>query len=369
MHLFPDPKIFLSIGPIQITWYALCILTGALFAYGLSQKTVKKWGYGQALLEDYFLPMFALSILGARVYYVLFQWDYYSRYPQEIIQIWHGGLAIHGGLIVGICFSLYYFKKKKVSFLRMFDAIMPNVLLAQAFGRWGNFFNQEAFGNIVPESFYDSFPAFIKDHMYIQGAYREPTFLYESTMNIVGFLLISFVFRRKGYRKHGDCGWAYCIWYGSTRFVIESLRSDSLMLGPIKVAQLISVALVILGVVGLSGKLTRYKKPVLCFACKEKPSRLLDDIARQGYLVTSVFSDTPAETIVQRVDDLGNGHDDCILVTDVVQEVMQAKKIGAYSILVSQDLTDDTACQTIQDINEIKNVIKEEKSWSDNTIW
>ena len=105
------------------------------------------------MLEDYIIPTFIIAILGARVYYVIFEWGYYSTHLNEIIAIWNGGLAIHGGLIAGLLYSIYFFKKRNVSCLRMADAIMPSVMVGQVFGRWGNFMNQEAFGRIVPESF------------------------------------------------------------------------------------------------------------------------------------------------------------------------------------------------------------------------
>lgn len=151
MQLFPDTKIILSIGGLHVTWYAVLILTGVLAAYFLAQNTMKKWGYSKTILEDYVIPMMALSIIGARLYYVIFEWDFYSAHPDQIIAIWNGGLAIYGGLIVGVLYSIYYFKRQRISALRMADCIMPGVMVAQAFGRWGNFMNQEAFGKVVPK--------------------------------------------------------------------------------------------------------------------------------------------------------------------------------------------------------------------------
>ena len=109
MQFFPNSKIFVSFGTLHITWYAICILTGALIAYALCQRTIKKWGYASALLEDYLFPLLLIGILGARIYYVIFEWSYYSQHVEEIVAIWHGGLAIHGGIIAGLLFSLYYF--------------------------------------------------------------------------------------------------------------------------------------------------------------------------------------------------------------------------------------------------------------------
>lgn len=269
MHFFPNSKIFVSFGSFQITWYAIFILMGALCAYELCQKTMKKWGYSSSVLEDYVFPMLLIGICGARLWYVIFEWGYYSKHISEIIQIWHGGLAIHGGLIAGTLFSYFYFKRKKISFLRMFDLIMPNVLLAQAFGRWGNFMNQEAYGGIVSESYFRYYPSFIKKQMYIDGNYHQPTFLFESTCNLIGFLLISFVYRKHGYKRRGDCGFMYMVWYGMTRFVIEGMRTDSLMIFGLRTAQLVSLGLMIVGCLGLSGIFHKlfhwYKKPVVLF--------------------------------------------------------------------------------------------------------
>ena len=204
MQLFPDPKILLSIGDVHITWYAVLILTGALIAYALSLRTLKKWGYDSEILENFFVPMLLIAIVGARLYYVIFEWEQYAADPIRIFRIWEGGLAIHGGLIAGVAFGLWYFHRMKVDGLRVMDAIFPNILIAQALGRWGNFMNQEAFGRVVSESYYNGWPSFIKDQMYIGGQYREPTFLYESLANLLGFALITFVYRKHGRRKRGD---------------------------------------------------------------------------------------------------------------------------------------------------------------------
>lgn len=269
MHLFPSTKIFVSFGSFEIAWYAVLILTGALCAYLLCQRTMKKWGYAPEVLDDYVVPMLFIGILGARAWYVIFEWQYYSQHMNEIVAIWNGGLAIHGGLIAGFIFSLFFFKRRKISFLRMFDLIMPTVLLAQAFGRWGNFMNQEAYGGIVPESFFAHYPAFIKNQMFIDGAYRMPTFLFESVCNLLGFLFITFIFRKYWYKRRGDCGFMYMVWYGITRFVIEGMRTDSLMVLGLRTAQLVSLALMGVGCLGLMGVFHKTfhwkKKPVVLF--------------------------------------------------------------------------------------------------------
>lgn len=269
MHFFPSSTVIISFGPFAITWYAAFILTGALIAYKFCQRTMTKWGYSESVMEDYAIPMLFCGVAGARIYYVIFQWGYYSKHLEEIVMTWHGGLAIHGGLIAGAIFSYFYFKKKKIHFLRAIDAIMPNVLIAQACGRWGNFMNREAFGGVVSEEFINHFPAFIKNRMFIDGAYHHPTFLYESVANIIGFLFITFIFRKKFHKKQGDNGFMYLLWYGIVRFFIEGLRTDSLMFGPLRVAQCISLLFVLAGVLGLTGVFHKvfhlYTKPVVLF--------------------------------------------------------------------------------------------------------
>ena len=369
MSFNPTPTVFLAIGPVQITWYALCILTGVFITYALTQKTLKRWGYGPALLEDYAIPAFLVAILGARFYYVLFQWSYYAKYPEEIIKIWNGGLAVHGGILACLLYSYFYFKNRKVSFWRMADALLPNVLIGQACGRWGNFFNQEAYGNIVDASFYQHFPNFIKEKMYIDGFYRQPTFLFECVLNIVGWIVITFIFRKKAYRKHGDCGWAYFIWYGMVRFLIEALRSDSLMLGPMKVAQLISLVFIVVGLIGYKGWFHHYKQPVLCFACQKQPMHTIQLLKENGFQTVVLNQDSSANEIVQAADHMNQGHDDCILITDMVQEIEQGRKSGLYTILLSEENSPNKACQYVSCQEDLYYVVQEEKSWSDNTIW
>ena len=150
----------------------------------------------------------------------------------------------------------------------MADAIVPNVLLAQGIGRWGNFINQEAFGRTVSESFYRFFPEWFKNQMYIQGAYREPTFFYESVGDILGFILIVFVYKKYSKPKRGDMVYAYLLWYGAVRIVVEGLRTDSLMFGRLRMAQVISVVFIIVGLLGMLGvfrKVMKNPKPVILF--------------------------------------------------------------------------------------------------------
>ncbi len=269
MTFFPDLRTFIQIGPVSIAWYAICILTGIVAVYFLISRNIRKMGYSQELFDSIFMGALVSGILGARLWYVaFFEFSYYISHPLAILEIWNGGLAIQGGLVFGAGFVLYYAKKHRLNFFRFADAILPYVILAQAAGRWGNFFNQEAYGRVVSESFYRFFPAWFKEIMFIDFAYREPTFLYESAMNILGFILIIGIFKHFRKNKRGDLAYFYLIWYGITRFIIEGFRSDSLMFMNLRVAQLTSIVFIIVGVLGILGlfrRLFRRQKPVILF--------------------------------------------------------------------------------------------------------
>ena len=274
MTFFPDMKTIVTMGGLQITWYAVIILSAAFVSYFLSVRQFKKMGYKEAVFENFFLYMMPIAILGARCWYVLFQWEYYIHDPIRIFYIWEGGLAIHGGIIAATIFGYFYFKKKAMNGLRIADVIFPNLLIAQAIGRWGNFMNQEAYGGIVSENFYQGWPSFIKDQMWINGEYRQPTFLYEAVGNIIGFCLITFIFKKYGRKKRGDLAFAYLAWYGVVRLFVEGLRTDSLMLGDLRIAQIISILSIFIGVSGILGLwdclfhknwLFKKQKPVVLF--------------------------------------------------------------------------------------------------------
>ncbi len=252
MTFFPDSKTFIQIGSFTIAWYAICIIIGAVIAYKIGQYNFKRMGLDKEVLSDYFFGLMITGVIGARIWYVIFMWnELYANNPIEIIMFRHGGLAIQGGIFVGLVFSWWYFRKHKIDFMVAGDAIMPGVLVAQALGRWGNFFNQEAFGGPVGLKFLQSLhlPDFIIEGMYINGQYYYPTFLYESLANIAGFLIIYFVIR-KIQTKQGEQFFSYFIWYGIFRFFIEGLRTDSLYIMGLRTAQLVSVVFVVVGIAG-----------------------------------------------------------------------------------------------------------------------
>lgn len=243
-------KVALDLGPIQIYWYSIFIFIGMLVACFLIYKEAKKRGIEEDFLVNLTFNTIIIGIIGARLYYVLFNLSYYLDNPVEIFQIWNGGLAIHGGIIAGLLFIIYYCKKHEVNLWKMLDIIVVGLIIAQAIGRWGNFFNSEAYGPITTASHLKSLgiPQFIIDGMYILGEYRQPTFFYESVWCLFGFLAM-LIIRQYKYLKIGQLTSFYLIWYGIIRFIIEAMRTDSLMLGPLKMAQLVSLVFIVSGII------------------------------------------------------------------------------------------------------------------------
>ena len=238
--------IFIKIGTIEVRWYSILILFAFIIGYFLIINRGKKEKIDTVTITDMCFYLIIVAILGARLYYCLFNIDYYLLSPLSIFKIWEGGLAIHGGVISGIIFLIFYCKKKNLNIVTIFDIIAPALALGQAIGRWGNFFNSEAFGPAIKLSTLQKFhiPNFIIDGMYIDGNYHHPTFLYESLGCLIIFIIL-ILLRNK--LKKGQVTGIYFILYGIIRFFIESLRQDSLMLGSFKVAQLISILAIIVG--------------------------------------------------------------------------------------------------------------------------
>ena len=187
-----DP-IAIKIGPIEVAWYGIIIVIGMMLAIYLTIKEGEKRGLSEDFIIDTAFWILPLGIIGARLYYVLFELDYYLNNPGQIFAIWEGGLAIYGGIIAGLAAIYWRCKKEEVPFVLMTDIVAPHVLLAQAIGRWGNFVNQEAHGGEVSRQFLENLmlPEFIIEGMHINGAYYHPTFLYESLWSLIGVALIS----------------------------------------------------------------------------------------------------------------------------------------------------------------------------------
>ncbi len=240
--------IAFQLGLIAVHWYGLLIGLGIALALLVVYRLSNRGGMDTESVIDACIYMLPFGFVGARLYYVLFNLDFYLKRPDEIVKVWHGGLAIHGGVLAAVIFLFFYTRRKKMEFLRLLDILAPAVILAQAIGRWGNFVNQEAFGGIVSEAFISRFPAFIQQGMLIDGSYHHPTFLYESVWNLGVFAFLLYLSLRKP-EPRGKILAGYLTLYSLGRFFIEDLRTDSLMLGPIQVARLISLLGILAGLV------------------------------------------------------------------------------------------------------------------------
>ena len=248
----PIDPVAIAFGPLQVHWYGVIIGLAIILALYIAIRETEKRGLDKDVFMDLMLWAIPIAILSARLYYVIFEWNYYSQNPGEIIAIWNGGLAIHGALIGGVITAIVFTKKRQVSFWQLVDIAAPSIILGQAIGRWGNFINQEAHGGEVTRAFLENLqlPEFIINQMYINGAYYHPTFLYESIWNFVGFILLMLL--RKVNLRRGEMFLSYVIWYSVGRFFIEGMRTDSLMLTEsLRMAQTISAVLIIAAVVVL----------------------------------------------------------------------------------------------------------------------
>ncbi|NJR38436.1 MAG: prolipoprotein diacylglyceryl transferase [Leptolyngbyaceae cyanobacterium CSU_1_4] len=247
----PGPMI----GPLPIRWYGLLIASAVLIGVSLSTYLAKRRGVNPDLISDLAIWLVVAAIPCARLYYVAFEWDSYASRPAEILAIWHGGIAIHGALIGGTLASLLFAKLNKISFWVLADLVAPSVILGQAIGRWGNFFNSEAFGRPTDLPWKLYIPPAQRPGDYTQFEYFHPTFLYESLWNLGVFaILLTLFFRglKPNHRlKNGTLILTYLLAYSLGRFWIEGLRMDSLMLGPLRIAQLVSLLGIVLGGAGL----------------------------------------------------------------------------------------------------------------------
>ncbi|WP_270892728.1 prolipoprotein diacylglyceryl transferase [Staphylococcus saprophyticus] len=255
-----DPIAF-ELGPISVRWYGIIIAMGILLGYFIAQASVKRIGFHQDTLVDIIFWSAIFGFIVARIYFVIFQWPYYVQHPIEIPMIWQGGIAIHGGLIGGFVTGIIICKQKNINPFQIGDVIAPSMILGQGIGRWGNFMNHEAHGGTVSKSFLENLhiPDFIINNMYIDGKYYQPTFLYESIWDVLGFVILILL------RKHlriGDTFCLYLIWYSIGRFFVEGMRTDSLMLASdIRIAQLMSIILIIIGVVIMIVRRVKYDAP------------------------------------------------------------------------------------------------------------
>ncbi|EAE8386192.1 prolipoprotein diacylglyceryl transferase [Listeria monocytogenes] len=244
----PLDPVAIQIGSISVKWYGVIIASAVVIALLLALSEANKRKMDKEIIVDLLIWAIPISIISARIYYVIFEWDFYKNNLGEIVKIWHGGIAIYGALIGAVLTAIIFSRIKKISFWQLADVVAPSLIIAQAIGRWGNFMNQEAHGAETTRSFLESLhlPDFIINQMYIDGAYYQPTFLYESLWNVLGFIVLLIIRRTK--IRRGELFLGYVIWYSFGRFFIEGMRTDSLMWGDFRVSQLLSLLLIVLSI-------------------------------------------------------------------------------------------------------------------------
>ena len=255
-NLVLNPPASVTVFGREIYWYGILIALAFLLAMSWCVRHAKAVSLTADNVYDVILWLIPLSIIGARLYYVLFRLDYYLKYPAEIIRIWEGGLAIYGGLLSGVLVIFLTARRKHFSALSMLDLIAPACMLGQAIGRWGNFMNREAYGRTT-----DIFCRMGLQMNNGEFIYVHPTFLYESLWNLTGFCFLS-RFVAKGKRRYpGQAALLYFLWYGLGRVWIEGLRTDSLMLGNtgIRVSRLLSLLLALTSAILLILNRRRYE--------------------------------------------------------------------------------------------------------------
>ncbi|NUE97144.1 prolipoprotein diacylglyceryl transferase [Lactobacillus melliventris] len=251
MILTINPVAF-KLGNLSVKWYGIIMAVAIILAVSMAIFEGRKRQIESDDFMDLLLWAVPLGYVGARIYYVIFEWHYYSQHLDEIIAIWNGGIAIYGGLLAGLAVLLVFCYKRMLPPFLMLDIITPGVMAAQILGRWGNFINQEAHGGPTTLAFLQSLhlPDFIINQMKIGGVYYQPTFLYESFFNLIGLLIILLLRHRKHLFKQGEIFMLYLAWYSVVRFFVEGMRTDSLYLwGSIRVSQMLSVILLIVVIV------------------------------------------------------------------------------------------------------------------------
>ncbi|MDN4523330.1 prolipoprotein diacylglyceryl transferase [Fictibacillus fluitans] len=237
LYLFYSNPVAFSFFGFTIHWKGIITMTAVFAGILYCIHAGKKNWIGKKQIFELFFIGLPLSIVTARIYYIIFNWGYYKYNLIEIPMLWEGGIAIHGGLIGAFLFLFMYAHNMGFSFWRLADTIAPGLLLGQSLGRWANLITQEAYGEAVNLSFLYSLrlPDFIIDRLFIYGSYRHPTFLYSSLWNFIGFLLLLLL--NDKYLKKGEVFLVYLLWNSLGRFWIEIYRADSLMMEDLKIAQ------------------------------------------------------------------------------------------------------------------------------------
>jgi phosphatidylglycerol---prolipoprotein diacylglyceryl transferase len=249
--MFSDPTAF-SLGPFTVQWYAIFIMTGAFLAAILAGKLAEFRGLKSDAIFDIALVSIISGVIGARLYFVMLEWDYYGQNLVQILNIPRGGLSIHGAIIFGVAAIILMTWRMKQPVLSWLDVAAPAVALGQAIGRWGNYANQEAFGTPTDRPWGIEIRPENRPAEYADATHFHPTFFYESVLNLINAALLTFLivrFSGEKWMRAGDILAVYLITYGMIRIPLEWLRTDSLYIGPMPAAYWLSGALILGGIV------------------------------------------------------------------------------------------------------------------------
>ena len=271
-----DPSRFLKLGPLTIYIYGLLIATGLLLAVIYAWKRCKQFGIKENDLTDGIIWIVPLAVVCARLYYCAFKWEEYRLDPIRILFVWEGGLAIYGGVIGAAIGVVVHCIVKKIKIPALLDLVALGFLIGQCIGRWGNFFNREAFGATT-----DSFLRMGLFNTWTNAwEYHHPTFFYESIWNLAGFILLHFLSKKRKY--DGQIALGYAAWYGLGRAIIEGLRTDSLYWGPFRVSQLLAAISCVAAVAVLMVLSFRQHKPEKLFVNQVAAAKVAEEIAQSA---------------------------------------------------------------------------------------
>ena len=298
----PSDGVLFRIGSLSVRWYAVMIALGMIIAAVYGFRMMKKYKVNEDKFLNAIIGGVIGGIVGARLYYVAFSWETYADNPLSILYIWEGGLAIYGGIIGALLVGGIIAKIQKLCVKDCFDIASMGFLIGQCLGRWGNFFNREAFGGNTTLPWGMTSSKIQNELAYLKSTGVDvdpalpvhPTFLYESLWCIVGFVLIHFLIAKRRTFK-GQVFLSYCIWYGVGRTLTEGLRTDSLMIGPFRVSQLLSIALVVAGIVLYIVGLAR---------SKNHPIELPTEEEENSEEKAAEATEAPAEEVVEEKEEV-----------------------------------------------------------------
>ena len=243
----------------SLPWYGVLIAAGVLIAFALCVHEEKRLRLKQDTIIDLAFWAIPLGIIGARLYYALFNWQVFADDPISVLRIWEGGIAIYGAVIGGLAGVLIFARRRRMNPLVLTDIIVPGLALAQGVGRWGNYFNMEAYGREITNAAWQFFPIGVQIANGSGYSWHMATFFYESCWDAAVFTVLWFVIR-KHTKTPGTTTLCYLLLYGTGRFFIEGLRTDSLMLGSFRVSQLLSLAMIAFATAALIIRAAKYRK-------------------------------------------------------------------------------------------------------------